>query len=407
MPSFAAAVTGLGLTTPAGIGVDQNWSHVLNAQPTAGFDPALAGLPVDFSCRVTGFEPDAILGEQRAQRLDRHQQLALVSAREAVADARLDPQAWDPTRVGVVVGTGTGGIATIEAQQARFAGHGPRKVSPLTLTMALPNMISGLLAMEFGSMGPNLTVSTACASGATAIGVARDLLRSGTADIIIAGGVDAAVTPLYVSAFTRMRALSRRRDAPSSASRPFDVARDGFVIAEGAGFLVLEDERHARARNAPVRAQVIGYGASADAHHTTAPHPDGAGVRQAVHAALTDAEVTPRDVQHINAHGTSTPLNDVTEARTIRSLFGNRVPVSSTKGVTGHTLGAAGAIEAAYTVLAAQHGAIPPTANLESPDPDIDVELVTEEPRCGPLNVVMSNSFGFGGQNAILIITAP
>ncbi len=405
MTAFRAAVTGLGLVTPAGLGVGQNWARVLSGEPTARSDPDLAGLPVDFACRVRDFDPVARLGESKAWRLDRHQQFALVAAWEAVSDAALTPGEWDGGRVGIVIGTGAGGTATMEAQQSVLTDRGAGKVSARTLPMGLPNMASGLLAMDLGAYGPNLSVSTACASGATAIGVAREMLRSGTADIVLAGGAEAAVTPLFVSTFARARALSLRRTEPERASRPFDAARDGFVIGEGAGVLVLETEEHARARGAPVRAFVTGYGASSDGYHVTAPDPDGAGVRRAISAALSDAEIMADEVQYINAHGTSTPLNDVIEARTIRKVFGGGVAVSSTKGVTGHTLGAAGAIEAVYTVLALHNGCIPPTANLDEPDADIDVDLVRGVARRARLDVVATNSFGFGGQNAVLLMT--
>jgi 3-oxoacyl-[acyl-carrier-protein] synthase II len=307
--------------------------------------------------------------------------------------------------VGVVIGSGAGGTATLEAQHAALVREGPTAVSPLTLPMGLLNMAAGQLAIELGARGPCLAPCTACASGATAIGIARDMLRSGAADIVIAGGAEAPVTPLYVSAFSRMRVLSRRSD-PETASRPFDSARDGFVLGEGAGVLVLESEAHAGARGARALARIIGFGASADAHHVTNPDPEGRGARQAMQAALADAGLTAGDVQYVNAHGTSTPLNDSIEAGAIRAVFGDDVPVSSTKGVTGHLLGAAGAVEAAYAALALRHGVIPPTANLTDPDPEIAVDLVYRKARKRRLEHAMSNSFGFGGQNASLVIGA-
>lgn len=402
MPGFAAAVTGLGLITPAGTGIEANWDRVTSGRPTAAVDPELDGLPVNFACRVPDFDPAASLGEQKTWQLDRHQQFALVAAREAIRDAGLSPESWDGSRVAVVLGSGAGGSSTMENQQTRLLERGAAKVSALTLPMGLVNMAAGRLAIEFGARGPNLTVCTACASGASAIGTARDLLRSGAADIVIAGGTEAVVTPLFVAAFNRMRALSRNNSDPGAASRPFDEARDGFVIAEGAGVLVLESERHAQARKARVRGHVVGYGASADGHHITAPDADGAGAEQALRTAMKDADLTAEEVQHVNAHGTSTPLNDVAEAATIRRVIGDHAAVSSTKGVTGHALGAAGAIEAAYSILALQHACIPPTANLENPDPRVDVDLVAGAARAGEVRVALSNSFGFGGQNAVL-----
>jgi beta-ketoacyl-acyl-carrier-protein synthase II len=400
------AITGLGLLSAAGTGVQGTWDGVLQGRSPAATDPNLAGIPVDFSCRVPDFDANAALGRKAARRLDRFVQLALVAAREAVADAQLDPATWDGTRVGVVIGCGMGGAATWEEQHRRMLDHGPDRVSPLLIPMLVPNMVAGQLGMELGATGPNLVTATACASGATAIGVARDLLRSGACDIAITGGTEAGLTPLSIAAFAQMGALSRRRDDPAAASRPFDVDRDGFVAGEGAAVLVLEREAGASARGARARAHLAGYGASADAHHATAPDPAGAGAERAIRAALADAGLGVDEVDHVNAHGTSTPLNDVTESRTLRRVLSGEFSVTSTKGVTGHTLGAAGAIEAALTVLTVQHGIVPPTANLDSQDPDIDIDVVAKAPREQRVDVAMSNSFGFGGQNAVLVVTA-
>jgi 3-oxoacyl-[acyl-carrier-protein] synthase II len=399
------AVTGLGLVTPAGIGVDASWSGVLAGQCLASTDPALADVPVTMSCRVPGFDAEQLLGRKAARRLDRFVQLAVVAAREAIADAGLDPTTWDGARVGVVIGCGMGGAATWEAQHQRLLAHGADKVSPLLIPMLVPNMVAGQLAMEFGALGPNLVTATACASGATAIGVARDLLRSGACDIAITGGTEAGLTPLSIAGFAQMGALSTRNDDPAAASRPFDVDRDGFVAAEAAGVLVMERRPDADARGAVPRATLAGYGASADGHHITAPDPDGAGATRAMRTAIADAGLQPTDIAHVNAHGTSTPLNDVAEARTIRRVIGDHVAVTSTKGVTGHALGAAGAIEAAFTVLSVQHGVIPPTANLDSQDPEVDVDVVAKAPRETSIGAAMSDSFGFGGQNAVLVVT--
>jgi beta-ketoacyl-acyl-carrier-protein synthase II len=400
------AVTGLGALTAAGAGVERTWTGVLDGRSPAATDPALAGIPVDFACRVPDFDANAELGRKSARRLDRFVQLALVAAREAVADAGLDPATWDGTRVGVVMGCGMGGAATWEEQHRRMLEHGPDRVSPLLIPMLVPNMVAGHLGMEFGATGPNLVTATACASGATAIGVARDLLRSGACDIAITGGTEAGLTPLSIAAFAQMGALSRRRQDPSAASRPFDVDRDGFVAGEGAAVLVLEREDAAAARGARVHARLAGYGASADAHHATAPDPAGGGAERAIRAALADAGVDPGEVQHVNAHGTSTPLNDVTEARTLQRVLTGEFSVTSTKGVTGHTLGAAGAIEAVLSVLTVARGLVPPTANLDSQDPEITVDVVAKAPREQRVDVAMSNSFGFGGQNAVLVVTS-
>ena len=400
------AVTGLGLVTPAGIGVESSWQGVLSGVSAAAKDPNLEGIAVDISCRVPGFDAAALLGPKHARRLDRFVQLAVVAGREAVADAGLDPETWDGARVGVVLGCGMGGAATWETQHRRMLEHGPGKVSPMLIPMLVPNMVAGQLAMEFAAYGPNLVTATACASGATAIGVARDLLRSGSCDIVLTGGTEAGLTPLSIAGFAQMGALSARTDDPGAASRPFDVGRDGFVAAEAAGVLVLEREDDAKARRATVRARLAGYGASADAHHATAPHPQGAGAERAIVAALADAGIAPDEVDHVNAHGTSTPLNDVAEARTLRRVLGDGFSVTSTKGVTGHSLGAAGAIEAAFSVLTISNGLTPPTANLDSQDPEADIDVVAKAPREGNVDVVVSNSFGFGGQNAVLVVTA-
>lgn len=395
-------VTGLGLVTAAGVGTEPTWRAVCGGEPTAATDASLAGLPVDFSCRVPEFDARELLGRRANLQYDRFVQLGLIAADEAVADAGLDPAAWDGTRVGVVVGCGVGGAGTWEAQHATFLGEGPEQVSSLMMPMMLPNMVAGHLGMRFRATGPNLMTATACASGATAVGVARDMLRQGVCDIVLAGGTEAAVVPLIVTGFTRMRALSTRSASPATASRPFDTDRDGFVIGEGSGILVLERAEHAAARGARVRARLVGYGASADAYHATAPDPSGAGVERALRAALTDAGAVPSDVDHVNAHGTSTPLNDLAEARVLSRCLGPGPAVTSAKGALGHTLGAAGAIEAALTVLTIENGLIPPTANLESQDPEIDIDVVVKETRHRRVGLALSNSLGFGGQNAVL-----
>lgn len=399
------AVTGLGLVTPAGIGIEANWARLLEARPAASVDPGLAGLPVDFSCRVPNFDADELIGRRVAWRVDRYAQLAMVAARQAVGDAGLDPGSWSGGRIGVVIGNATGGTVTYERQQRNLASGGPGQVSALTIPMFAVNMVAGYIAIDCGALGPNLVTATACASGTTAIGAARDLLRSGACDVVITGGVEACLSPVVVASFASMKALSRNGADPGTASRPFDAKRDGFVLAEGAGVLVLERFADAKARGARVRARIAGYGASADGYHATAPEPDGRGAERAVRAALADAGVMPDEVDHVNAHATSTPQGDLAEARMLRRVLGERAAVTSTKGVTGHTLGAAGAIEAAYTVLAVQRGVVPPTANLDSLDSEIELDVVSTGPRHMPIDVAISNSFGFGGQNAVLVIT--
>ncbi|MBS2531153.1 beta-ketoacyl-[acyl-carrier-protein] synthase family protein [Catenulispora sp. NF23] len=401
-----AVVTGIGLVTPAGIGVSENWKRVVAGIPTAAIHAELADCALSMACCVPDFPPGTP-GLRRGWQFDPFTQFAVTAAHEALTRAGLDPDAWpDSSRVAVVLGSGSGGAATMEEQIVRMRRGGPNRVSPLTLPMGLANMAAGQIAIEFGAQGPCLAPSTACASGATAIGIGRDLLRTGAADIVIAGGADACITPMYISALFRMGALSRRTDDAGTASRPFDVDRDGMLLAEGAGVLILESEEHARQRGARPLARIAGFGASADAHHVTSPHPEGRGAKLAMRNALADAGLGAGDVDYVNAHGTSTPLNDSVEAKAIHAVLGPDVAVSSTKGVTGHPLGAAGAIEAAYAVLAILDGVIPPTANLTRPDPVMAVDLVHTGARYGPVDVVMSNSFGFGGQNATLLITA-
>ncbi|MFE1272958.1 beta-ketoacyl-[acyl-carrier-protein] synthase family protein [Streptomyces sp. NPDC058758] len=396
------AVTGLGLVTPAGIGTAASWAGVRAGRPAAAADPALDGQLVTISCRVPGWDADALLGARRAHRLDRFTQFALVAAAEALADAGLDPATWDGARVGVVLGCADGGPGTVEQQHRVLVEHSPRHVSPLLLPMQLPNMLAGQTAMEFGATGPNLVVATACASGTTAIGTARDLLLLDRCDLVLTGGSEAMITPLVMAGFARMGTLSSRTDDPAAASRPFETDRDGFVAGEGAGVLVLERAADARARGARIRARVAGYGASADAHHLTSPHPEGAGLEAAVRAALADAGCRPSDVGHVNAHGTATRLNDLTEAKVVRRVLGDPL-VTSTKGVTGHLLGAAGAIEAAFTVLGLEEQVVPPTANLDVPDPDCGLKLTTTV-TTARYDLALSNSLGFGGQNAVLAL---
>lgn len=404
---YDAAVTGLGLVTPAGIGVADSWRTICAGQPTATADPELDGMAVDFTCRVPGFDADALLGRRIAWRLDRYVHLALVAAREAIQDAGLDPQVWDGARVGVVMGNALGGVRTFTAQHETLLTEGADQVSSMLIPMMGVNMVAGYIAIDCGARGPNLVTTTACASATTAIGTARELLRAGRCDVVITGGAESGLIRPIVAGFSKMGALSTRVDDPSAASRPFDQDRDGFVAAEGAAVLVLERMEHAVARGARVRATISGYGATADAHHDTAPDPAGRGAEKAIRLALDDAGVEPDAVDHVNAHGTSTPQGDLTEATVLRRVFARRPPaVTSIKGVTGHALGASGAIEAACAVLSVESGRVPPTANLVHQDPSIDLDLVTGAPRQRPVSVATSNSFGFGGQNAVLVVTA-
>ncbi|HEY3608749.1 MAG TPA: beta-ketoacyl-[acyl-carrier-protein] synthase family protein [Pseudonocardiaceae bacterium] len=405
MAGSPVAVTGLGMYTPAGVGVAACWAGVSIGTPTARRDPALAGLPVDISSRVP-VEPAELLGARVARRMDRFVQFAVVAAREAVADSGLDPASWDGARVGVVLGCADGGPGTVERQHRVLLDQTAARVSPLLLPMQLPNMSAGQVCIDLGATGPSLVVATACASGATAIGLARDLLTLDRCDVVLAGGSEAMITPLVMAGFAQMGALSRRVDDPSAASRPFDVHRDGFVAGEGATVLVLERPADANARGARVRGLVAGFGATADAHHVTAPGPGGRGCEQAMRAALADARIGPSDVDHVNAHGTSTQLNDSVEAKVIGRVLGDRPIVTSTKGVTGHMFGAAGAAEAAFAVLAIEHRLVPPTANLTELDPGMAIQ-VADRPVSRDIRIAVSTSLGFGGQNAALVLTAP
>ncbi|MDF2265147.1 beta-ketoacyl-[acyl-carrier-protein] synthase family protein [Streptomyces coacervatus] len=393
-------ITGIGLVTPAGIGREATWEHVCAGRPTAARDPELAGLPVDFACRVPGFDAREQVGGRRPWQYDRYTQYALVAAREAVADAGLSPQSWEGDRVAVVLGSAAGGAGTFEEQHGRLTSRGPGMVSPLFLPMFLPNMAAGQLGIDLRARGPNLHTSTACASGATAIGTACGLLAQDACDIAVAGGSDAMVTRLCAAGFAKMGALSRSCD-PQTASRPFDADRDGFVLAEGAGVLVLERAADARARGVHGHAVLAGYGASADAHQAVAPDPHGAGAELALRRALAAAHARPDEVDHVNAHGTGTPLNDSAEAATLLRVLGDRPSVTSVKGTTGHLMGAAGAVEAALTALTVARGAVPPTANLQRPLPGLD--FVTGcRARPQQIGLALSNSFGFGGHNAVL-----
>ena len=400
------AITGFGMVTPAGIGVAENWQRVCRGGSTAaGIDPELTGLPVPMCCRIPGFDADELLGRRTAWRLDRVSQIALVAAREALEDAKLDPTTWDGARVGVLVGNALGGANSYEQAHTAMRESGPADVSPLVMVQWPINMISGYLAMQCSALGPNMVVATACASGVTAIGMARQLLRAGLCDVVIAGGAEAPLSPTPMAAYSQMGALSRRMHDPAGSSRPFDADRDGFVAAEAAAILILERADSARARGAHIRSYVSGFGASADGHHASAPDPAGAGVTRAIQAALDDAGLAGNDVSHVNAHGTSTVLNDVIEADVIDRIYGNAA-VTSTKGVTGHALGAAGAVETVYTALAVERGLIPPTANLNQLDPRVQVDVVHGAARSGRVPVAVNHSLGFGGQNAVLVLSA-
>ena len=400
------AVTGMGVKTPAGTDLAGFWTTLLEgratAAPIARFDAST--LPVGFACEVPGFDPGAYLGHKEARRADRVTQLGFAAATDALVDA--GDLGADPGRCGVVAGTGVGGLWTQEEEEKVLFERGPTRVSPFLVPMMMANATAGLIAMRHGWKGPNICIATACAAGTHAVGEAARFIRDGSADVVLAGGAEAAITPIAMAAFARMGALSSRSDDPARASRPFDPERDGFVMGEGAGFLVLERWDRAEARGARIYGEVLGYGRNSDAHHITAPSPDGSGAVACMELALEDAGLRGDDIGHVNAHGTSTPLNDAAEAEALVKVFaGNPPPATSTKGVTGHLIGAAGAVEAVAAILASRDGLVPPTANHERTDPAVTIDVVAGSPRAvtGP---VLSNSFGFGGHNATLVLTA-
>lgn len=401
-------ITGLGVVTPIGTGTGPFWDSLVAGRSGAGpitrFDTS--AYPVHIGAEISDFDPTRWIEAREVVRTDRFCQIGMAAARLAWDEAELEGNV-DLERTGVVVGSGIGGLATIEEQHDALRRGGPRRVSPFMVPRLMPNGAAAAIAMRFGAKGVNLAIATACATGAHAIGEAVEIVRRGGADVMLAGGAEAAITPLSVAAFARMGALSLRNDDPAGASRPFDKDRDGFVFGEGAGVVVLEREDHAKARGVRPIARITGYGATSDAFHVTQPDPDGAGAAMAMDLAMRDAGVSPGDVDYVNAHGTSTPYNDRIETHAIKRAMGNeakRVPITSTKSQTGHLLGAAGAVEVAATALIMKHGLIPPTINLETPDPDCDLDYVAEGIREEKVQTAISNSFGFGGQNACLVI---
>ncbi|HAT1685208.1 TPA: beta-ketoacyl-[acyl-carrier-protein] synthase family protein [Klebsiella oxytoca] len=402
---FRIAITGTGLICPAGMNVPTSWDFVLRGQSSAAKCKQLEGLEIDYACSITNFDPDKLLGRSLARRIDRFIQLALISYREAVAEAGLDPAKWNGKRVGVVVGNSLAGIERFLSEQHVLESEGDRMVSPSTIPGAMMNMVAGQIAIDCHATGPSLLVSTACASGITAIDTACNWIKEGRCDVVIAGATEAPIVPLIVSGMNRLGALSKNPDI-KHASRPFDRSRDGFVISEGAGFVVLESEEHASARRQEIIAFVSGVGTSTDAYHVTTPQPQGWGLSDAIQQALNNAGLEGKDIQYINAHGTSTRLNDITEGKVIEKEIGRHASVTSLKGTIGHTLAAAGAVETVLTILSVRHGIIPPTANLTSLDPDINLDIVSGEPRELKINHALKLSMGFGGHNGALIISS-
>ncbi len=401
-------ITGLGAVTPCGADASATWAAMCEARSgvalVSRFD--VSALPVRIAAEVKGFDVDALLGRKIARRLDLFAQYALVATNEACAHAGITRSAEGDPRFGVYVGTGIGGLQEIVHGARLFDAEGYRGLSPFFIPRALTNLAGGHIAIQYGAQGPSLCVTTACATGNHSIGEAWRAIRCDDADIVIAGGAEAAITPVGLAGFMVMKALSKRNDDPAMACRPFDARRDGFVMGEGAGIVVLEELEHARRRGAEILAELVGYGLTNDAWHDTAPAPGGAGAVRCMQMALRSAGVDPSEVDYINAHGTSTPQNDSTETQAIKSVFGAhapRLPISSTKGVTGHMLGAAGGVEAVAAVHALRSGLIPPTANLVNPDPECDLDYVPGSARTTHPRVVLSNAFGFGGTNASLV----
>ena len=407
MDTRRVVVTGLGALTPVGNTADEFWSALTHGRsgigPITRFDTT--GYPTRIAGEVRNFDPLKYVDKKDARRLDPYLQYAMACSVMAVEDAGLDMGKVDGDRFGVVIGSGIGGIATLLDSHRTLLDKGPDRVSPFFIPMLIINMASGLVSMRFGAKGPNSAVVTACATGNHAIGDAFKLIQRGAADLMIAGGAEAIIVPLTIAGFCQMKAMSTRNEAPEQASRPFDAGRDGFVCGEGGGVVILEGLECALGRDARIYAEVVGYGMTGDAHHMTAPDPEGDGAARAMQAALGDAGLAAADVGYINAHGTSTPYNDKFETLAIKRVFGDharRLAVSSTKSMTGHLLGAAGGVEAIATVLALHHGVLPPTINYETPDPDCDLDYVPNQARKQDVEVALSNAFGFGGTNATL-----
>ncbi|MDQ3541283.1 MAG: beta-ketoacyl-ACP synthase II [Chloroflexota bacterium] len=404
-------ITGMGALCGSGNTVVDVWSAIAagcsGIGPITRFDTE--GYETRFGGEVKDFDPGLAIGRKESRRMDRYTQLSVAATREAVAQSGIDISA-DPTRAGVLIGTGMGGMETFEFGVEMLLTKGVNRISPFFVPMMLPNMAAGIVSIDVGAKGPNFGTVSACASSAHAIGEAVLMIRHGSADVMIAGGGEAPVTRMGIAGFNAMGALSRRNDDPTRASRPFDADRDGFVLAEGAAVLVLEEREHARSRGAVILGEVLGYGTTDDANHMVQPAPGGEGAARAMTIAMEDAGVVPSDVDYINAHGTSTQLNEKLETMAVKRAFGDiaeRVPISSTKSMTGHLLGAAGSLEAVIVVEAIRAGLLPPTINQETPDPDCALDTVPNTARPGEIRVAMSNSMGFGGHNVSLIFAAP
>jgi 3-oxoacyl-[acyl-carrier-protein] synthase II len=402
-------ITGLGMVTPVGLSVEETWTNLLagvsGAGPITKFDASK--LRVRFACEVKGFDPLQYLDRKEARRYDLFVQLAMAAAHQAVAQAGLAGGFPRPERTGVVIGSGIGGMMTFEEQCSIYLTKGPDRVSPFFIPMFIPDIAAGLVSMRYGLKGPNFCTVSACASSAHAIGEAFTLIRGGKADAIVAGGTEGAISGLGIAGFQNMKALSMRNDAPKQASRPFDKLRDGFVLGDGSAMVILESLEHAMGRGATILGEVAGYGLSGDAHHMTQPAPEGEGAQRAMRDCMADGHIDPRDVDYINAHGTSTDQGDIAETQAVKAVFGEqarKLVFGSTKSMTGHLLGAAGAFEFAVSLLVATQGKIPPTINQEVPDPDCDLDSAPNVMIERPVRVALSNSFGFGGHNVTLAV---
>ena len=405
-------VTGIGVVSPLGLDTPSTWAGI--AQGQSGIDYITAFDPQNFDTHfageVKGFDPEDYLERKEARRMDRFAQFAAVAAKEACRQAQLTRESMDPYRVGVIIGSGIGGIITLSQQFEVLSEKGPRRVSPFLIPMMLADMASAQVSMVTGSMGANYCLVSSCSSGADALGQGWEMIRRGQEEVVLAGGSEAPIYPIAVAGFNALRALSRFNEDPQAASRPFDLQRDGFVIGEGAAVLVLESEASAERRGVPPLGELRGYSATSDAHHLTEPAPAGESAATAMKQALQAAGIDPSEVDYLNAHGTSTPLNDRQETKAIKIALGEdayRIPISSSKSMTGHLLGSGGALEAAICLLAMRYGVIPPTINLAEPDPECDLDYTPHQARTADINVAMSNSFGFGGHNSVLVFANP
>ena len=408
MSKRKVVVTGIGIVSPVGLTRDETWKNLLAGKSgidyIGAFDPE--GHETTIAAEVQGFDATDYVNRKDARHMDRFVQLAVGASLEAVEHAELKIGPDNAERVSVIVSSGIGGIITLSEQIGVLDIRGANRVNPFLVPMMLPDMASGQVSMLLGAKGPNFAAVSACSSSGDGIGLSYQMVRDGTVDIVLAGGSEAAICPIGIAGFNSCKALSKRNDEPQRASRPFDAERDGFVLGEGAAVLVLESAESAADRGVEPIAEIVGYGSTADAHHITQPAPDGEGAVRAMNIALDDANMQPNDIDYINAHGTSTPLNDKGETLAIKTVFGDdayNIPISSTKSMTGHLLGACGALEAAASVLAIRDGALPPTINLEVPDPDCDLDYTPHVPRRGKVRTAMTNSFGFGGHNASLV----